>query len=315
VRAALSAVREGFTTVRECGSEGGATLHLKRAIDGGAIPGPRSRMAGAPIGVPGGHAWQVTPQVSGEAEWAREVRCQIRDGADWIKIFASEGGVRPAGGLPVLVLTRRRERGRVACRGQRRPRHVDAGRGPRQPPRRHRALARRWRGTIEHGIFLQPEQAARMAETTTALVPTLSVYRQSAVESWGRGPGSREMNERLWERHRQAVALAIGTDSIGDVVEEVQLLAGCGMSVEQALAALTLGNAGLLGLDGEIGDIAEGYVADLVVVDGDPTNDPAALRSITHVMQDGDLREISEIGMRTGRETAEWNTASLVRGR
>lgn len=154
-----------------------------------------------------------------------------------------------------------------------------------------------------------------MAETTTALVPTLSVYRQSAVESWGRGPGSREMNERLWERHRQAVALAIGTDSIGDVVEEVQLLAGCGMSVEQALAALTLGNAGLLGLDGEIGDIAEGYVADLVVVDGDPTNDPAALRSITHVMQDGDLREISEIGMRTGRETAEWNTASLVRGR
>mgnify|MGYP000865990867 FL=1 len=73
-------------------------------------------------------------------------------------------------------------------------------------------------------------------------------------------------------------------------LREVELLVQAGLSPEEALLAATRDAAQLLGLAGEAGTITAGASADLVVLDEDPLRDPRALRSVTAVMQRGELR-------------------------
>ena len=323
VRAALRALRDGITTVRELGANHGTNMIVKKAIDAGAIPGPRVFAAGAPIGVPGGHAWMVTPQATGPIEFARAARIQIRDGASWVKLFASEEGLfggpdddpstcsRPDVSLAELAAAVE------AAHSMRTPVAVHAN--------HHDAIERSLDAgvdSIEHGIFLRDDQAARMAETGTALIPTLNIYRQIAEPRWGRGAVHGELAARMRDSHMHAAAAAIaagvrvcvGSDSMGDIVDDLLLLTECGMSNADAVAAITRGNAELLGIAGEVGTVAPGFVADLAIVEGDPVADLDRLRQIRYVVQAGEIAAPAEIGLRTEDETPEWNTGVLAAG-
>ncbi|MBP1779557.1 MAG: Amidohydrolase domain protein, partial [candidate division NC10 bacterium] len=100
VASARKALWRGFTAMRDVESEGTmyADVDLKRAIDGGIVPGPRLWVSTRGINLPGryypdDYSWELNlpkgvQMVSGVDECLRAVREQVANGADWIKIYA-----------------------------------------------------------------------------------------------------------------------------------------------------------------------------------------------------------------------------------
>ena len=138
--------------------------------------------------------------------------------------------------------------------------------------------------SVEHGIYLDPEGIDLMLEAGTFLVPTLVAPRAVIAAAAAGAAIPTTMVEKAVATaaiHTDAITaaaaagvrIAMGTDSgvgpHGFNLDELGLMVGCGMSAEQALTASTRTAAELLGLHESIGRLAPGYVADLVLFDGD----------------------------------------------
>ncbi|MCI0440378.1 MAG: amidohydrolase family protein, partial [Chloroflexi bacterium] len=155
--------------------------------------------------------------------------------------------------------------------------------------------------SIEHGSYLDedPDVAYMMAEKGIFLVPTYSVY----VFHGERGtPHGRQRAKEMREHHVKSLELALsagvkvvaGTDAGGWVhgnnAQEISCLVEAGMKPMQAIVAATSNAAECLSLQEEIGAIAEGKKADLILVNGDPLRDVSILewgKSVKFVMKDG----------------------------
>jgi imidazolonepropionase-like amidohydrolase len=165
--------------------------------------------------------------------------------------------------------------------------------------------------SVEHGHWIDEETADLMAERGCALVPTLLVNERNfevgratlggSDASWAWLERAREDKWASLERVRRAGApIALGTDA-GFMVphgsmtaREIELLVHGGLSAVAALESATSVGARLLGIDA--GEIAPGRLADLLLVDGDPTSD-------VRVLQDrARLRTF-----RSGRMVARWS--------
>ena len=88
------------------------------------------------------------------------------------------------------------------------------------------------------------------------------------------------------------VLLSFGTDNAGGdpserVWMEVQALRDIGLSPEQILTTMTRDSAIYLGRDKELGTIAEGKLADLLIVAGNPLEELSALKNVRVVIKDG----------------------------
>ena len=90
---------------------------------------------------------------------------------------------------------------------------------------------------------------------------------------------------------KAGVRIAYGTDSgvypHGDNARQFAYMVRYGLSPMEAIRAATLSSAQLLGREGELGSIAVGKYADLIAVDGDPSQDVERLRSVRAVMKNG----------------------------
>jgi imidazolonepropionase-like amidohydrolase len=155
--------------------------------------------------------------------------------------------------------------------------------------------------SIEHGCYLDedPELLAMMAEKGIFFVPTFTVYGFHRERS---APYIQERGRALQAHHveslRRALASGVkvvaGTDAGGHVhgnnAQELQCLVDAGMSPMQALQAATGQAAECLGLEADLGTIAPGKLADLVVVAGNPLQDITLLQHpqrIVLVLKDG----------------------------
>src|SRR5918995_214225 len=257
----------GITTVRDAG---GTDLGVKQAVEDGLVPGPRMQIAVSMLSQTGGHGdgWYpsgcsvalVQPHpgrpdtvVDGPEEVRRVVRELVRAGADVIKV-ATSGGVLSA----------------------------------RDDPR--------------HGHFRDDEAIELMLDWGTWLVPTLSAPRVVLALAAAGVPypdavlaKARMVLEVHAESVRRAVdagvTIAMGTDSgvgpHGDNLQELALLAECGMTPAQALHAATGSATELLDVAGDRGTVAPGQRADLVVVDGDALELDTLRQRIRAVYQDG----------------------------
>ncbi len=288
----------GFTTVRDLGTEGAgeADVGLRRAIEEGAIPGPRMVVVTRAIVAygfygPAGFAPecclpQGADEVDGPESIYRVVRRQISRGADWIKVYADSrhgpgGPSRPAfseDDLRLIVRIAHDSGCPVAA-------HANTAEGMRRA-----ALA--GVDTIEHGNEGTPEIFALMAERGVAYVPTLAAYQ--AIWSY-RGlppddPAYAQKRTSFAAALASGVTIANGSDigvfPHGDNALEIELLVQNGMPAIDALRAATSTAAAVLRRD-DLGAIRPNAAADFLAVAGDPGLEIAALRAVRYVAKAG----------------------------
>ena len=320
---AWATLRAGFTTVRNVGG-GFADRALRDAIDNGKIPGPRMLVANHAIGISGGHCDDTNtfnPAVLPEAEsykWGiadspdeirKAVRYQIKHGADVIKLCAT-GGVMSQGdavGSPQLTPAEMAAAVDEAVRADRKvAAHAHGNQGIRE-------AIEAGVHSIEHGSILDPRTVKLMKQRGTYLVPTLSaaahvlkaadagrLSKDSAAKAREIAPKMRSSFRLAYE---SGVLIALGSDagvfSHGLNGHEFTLMVQEGMKPADAIIAGTTGAATLLGLS-DVGRIAKGYRADLVVIDGDPLADITRVEKPAMVIKGGvvyvEPRWISDTG-------------------
>ena len=301
----------GFTTVRDVGTYRALVdVALRDAIARGDVVGPRMYVAGAYITITGG-AGALTgfaPDITlpwdlhyGEANSPWEVRQRVRElanqGVDLIKILAT-GAVLTHGSNPgaeeftpeelnAAVDEARKFGLRVAA-------HAHGAQGIKNAIRAGVA-------SIEHGTLLDDEGIQLMKQHGTYLVA--DIYDDEYIQGEGRRHGEPadflEHDKNLGEAQRQnfrkavqaGVKIAFGTDAgvypHGDNAKQFAWMVKFGQTPMQAIQAATISAADLLGHKDELGSIAEGKRADLIAVDGDPTQDITPLEHVKFVMKDG----------------------------
>jgi imidazolonepropionase-like amidohydrolase len=304
VRHAKETLDAGFTLLRDLGTEGAgyADASLKRAIDGGIVPGPRLIVTTRAIVASGGYApmrknyrpdcclHAGAEEASGVGECVRAVRHQAAHGADWIKLYAdyrvgANGETVPTFSLEELkaIVDTARDLGRpVAAHSmndEAMRRCIEAG-----------------VDTIEHGYSGTRETFKRMAEKNIAFLPTLTVAEAISEYFLGhtRGGAPTARMEDAANAFRLAreegVVIGCGSDvgpfPHGESYRELQWMVKLGMSPLEALEAATAVSARIIRRD-DLGHVRKDNLADLAAVDGDPTKDIGAIARVGFVMKDG----------------------------
>ncbi|KAF7557639.1 hypothetical protein G7Z17_g614 [Cylindrodendrum hubeiense] len=306
----------GFTTVRDCG---GADEALKQAIREWLIVGPRLLIAGHALSQTGGHGDQrdshqdddpttrccaghkagISRLCDGTTECMTAVRDEIRKGADFIKIMAG-GGVSSklnnlghAQFLPeeVSVIART-----AASFDTYVTAHAYSNRAMRH------AVENGARG-IEHGNFLDAETAEYLASKDVYFTPTLATYHtlmKSPFDRWINND-SMEKNIRVMQSGIQSLQVAekagltvcFGTDLMASMQPFQNNEFSIRAAVQSNLSILrsaTINPAKMMNLGDELGRIAEGFCADLVILKGNPLADIRVLddpQNIKAVIKEG----------------------------
>ena len=303
----------GFTTVRDLGGSG-VNISLRNAINKGEVIGPRIFTAGKAIGTTGGHAdptngWKKSlagdpgPRqgvINGVDEARKAVRQRYKDGADVIKITATGGvmSIAKNGENPQFTL----EEIKAICETAKdydmivaAHAHGDEG------------IQRAVRGgvkTIEHGTLLSEESMRLMIEYGTYLVPTMTAGKEVAAKAKIPGyynelvvPKALAIGPKIQnttaKAYRAGVNIAFGSDagvfSHGKNAKEFRYMYEAGIPVIECLQAATIVNSKILSVDDEIGQIKEGFTADIIATRLDPTKDVKTLENVIFVMKDGEV--------------------------
>ncbi|WP_323766295.1 amidohydrolase family protein [Marinovum sp.] len=286
----------GFTTVRDAG---GADQGHRAAVEKGVFTGPRLFVSGRILSQTGGHGdhrgradtCHCSAEIGGTSVIAdgvdavrKAVRENARQGVDQIKIMAG-GGVSSPGDKLIHPQYSMEELYAIVDETERCGRYVlshvysDLG--------IQRAVTAGVR-TIEHGNFLTAETAALMAEKGAHLVPTLITYEADGKYGmdFGWSPENAEKNAEVLAsgldslRVAQAAGVNIGYGT--DLCWSPKRYQGDGLMIHQevcgpaeALRHVTINNAKVVRMEGQIGQITAGAHADLLVVEANPFDDLA----------------------------------------
>jgi imidazolonepropionase-like amidohydrolase len=315
--AARAAVMNGFTAVRDLGTEGAmyADVDLKTAIAKSIIPGPRvfaSTLAMAPTGMYPltGYAWELrVPEgvlIADGVEGVRKaVRDQVKYGADWIKLYADGRYYKtndPRRPLRSYVKFTRAEMEAIVDEAHRLGRKVAA-----------HAMA--WDGidaaltarvdSIEHGYGFNDELLDRAAKQNVYWCPTIYVGVWVAQGRGGIWPDMVPIERDAFARGlKRGVHIAYGTDAGGyawteNQAKELSYMVRYGMTPMAAIKSATSVAAALLGPlcppqaascpQSGIGGIVPGNYADLIAVAADPLKDISSLEHVEFVMKNGEV--------------------------
>jgi imidazolonepropionase-like amidohydrolase len=308
---ALLAAREhllaGFTAERDLGTEGAgsADTALRNAINAGLVPGPRLRISGNAVDILGGHedAVRFNPaqQVFSNATYANSaeelvkvIRQQVKEGADFIKIYQT-GRDQLQDGQLVSTYQYTEAELRAAVAESARTGRVVAVHATTDPGALY--AARAGVASIEHANRLGDETLRLMREKHIYAVPTFAIAEYFAEHA--ASPAAAERERRILalhvaEFHKQIAAgipFAVGSDvgpfPHGTQAREYTLMAKYGMKPLAVLQAGLLNGARLLGWQGQIGELKPGYLADVIAVPGNPLDDLSVVERVSFVMKGG----------------------------
>ncbi len=291
----------GITYIRDLGGKDYLDLELRNAVNTGLISGPGMQVAGKVITMTGGHGYSIGRETDGVEDARKAAREQLKAGVDVVKIMATGGvmtrGVEP--GSPQLTkdeMTAAIEEAHKA--GRKTATHAQGTAGI-----KNALLA--GIDSIEHGIFLNEETIELMVRNDVYLVPTLAApywIVEAGIEK-GIPAYAVEKSKRIIESHfksfglarKAGIKIAMGTDAgtpfnlHGNNTFELKMMVDAGMLPIEALIASTKVGAELLGIEENYGTIAEGKIADLVVIAGNPVENIEDLFEVQMVFKSGKL--------------------------
>lgn len=282
-------LERGVTTVRDLGSPDGMAKAMKDAAQKGYITIPRIITSNQAITMTGGHASNeaITVERDGEWEIRKEIRNQIKKGADWIKIMDSKG-YRGAEFSQEELNAAVDEAHRFHV-----PIAVHAGWAPSVD-----MCVQAGFDSIEHGTSMTMEHAEIMQKAGRHLVPTILAFKRVVVEfaesddAWmaAYAEVALEKSKNVKQFYDAGVNIACGTDTpYGSdlppypVALEAECMVEIGLTPMQAIETATKNGAELLRMGDRLGQIKPGYTADILIVDGDPSQDIRALQNVRAV--------------------------------
>jgi imidazolonepropionase-like amidohydrolase len=291
-RTALCCLRDGVTSARDMGHGAVLQFALREAIDMGAVAGPRISCSGGAIAMSYGHNSLTKHNVISLEEALSEIRRQANEGADFIKITASHDDlkfVHPR--KPCVPWFSAQNLKEMALFAQSTGMKITAHANGEEAIRR---VVDAGFDCVEHAIFLNGDLARQMADKGMFYCPTMTGYKQNADEFWKRPQDWLGRYRDLWATHRDTVQNAIeagvkivmGTDTLGDLIEEMELLQEAGMDTMSIIKGATSLGAKLLRFN-DTGSIARGKLADLIVVEGNPIESLSVLRRVNMVFKGG----------------------------
>lgn len=297
-------LRRGFTTLRDAG---GAGWGLKCAIEENTVVGPRLFISGRALSQTGGHgdprprsdhlrpmsfcgccfrAGDIGRVVDGVDNLRRAVREEFQMGADQIKIMASGGVASPTDPIAAYGYSEDEIRA-IVDEAASRQTYVMAHSYTADAIER---AVRNGVRTIEHGNLIDERVARLMAEKGAYVVPTLITYEALATEGASYGLPAESVEkiatvrtaglESLQLYKRAGVKMGFGSDLLGPShrlqSEEFRIRAEV-LSNFEVIQSATLIGAEVLNMEGILGRLAVGAIADVLVVDGDPYKDISCL--------------------------------------
>lgn len=290
----------GFTTIRDAA---GGDWGLKQAVDEGLIAGPRLFISGRALSQTGGHgdfrrrtddsvmcscgsALHLTSRIADGVDQVRHaVRDELRKGADQIKIMVSGGVSSPLDPLEGCQFSNSEIKAAV-------DEATRAGTYVLAHAYSAEAITRALKAgvrTIEHANLIDKDAAELAAANNAFVVPTLVAYEALAKHAVSAGYSQamldklkkvRESGLRSLEVCKSAgVKMGFGTDIIGNQEMHAQefLLRNEVLPANEIIASATSVGAQVLRREGQLGVIAAGATADLLVVDGNPLDDISLL--------------------------------------
>lgn len=299
-------IAAGTTTIRTVSDMAHLDIAARDSINKGVMAGPRMHPCGKGLTTTGGHGdlmpcWicqshgDVSETVDGVDAVRAAVRRQVKAGAAWIKLFQTGGVIDPHGRIDAEEFS---------------PSEFDAAfetarlAGVPVAVHAHNKTAilhsiRSGCRSIEHGMHFDEECAQVAREHGAWLVPTLTVMDRILKLGAENGvPRSTIDNVReRTSKHREYVKhafdiganIASGTDAgslltpHGSAGREVVQLVKCGLTPEQAISVATRNTARLLKVDHNLGTLALGMLADVLVVEGDVLAQPEQLETATNM--------------------------------
>jgi imidazolonepropionase-like amidohydrolase len=315
IRALRISLENGFTTIRDMGTEGAGydDVGLRDAVNDGIIPGPRAKVSGRALSPTGTYQishyrpdWRFPSGVmncDGPDDCRRAVREHFSYGVDWIKVYATagygtqvtedgyiDGGPNWTDAEFAAIVDEAHARGlKVAAHATTltgTTQAIDAG-----------------VDTLDHAHSIRADQAHRLAAAGIPIAPTLTTSIHVATgragpipPMWTRIP---EVQLRSLRNAREAgVTVLMGTDmgsgtvpwtDLSQAVELATQVEHAGLTPAEAIRTATLDPAAALGLAGDAGELVAGGRADIIGVAGDPLSDIALLQEVSFVMHRGQI--------------------------
>lgn len=301
----------GFTTVRDLGGTG-VNVSLRNAINEGKVVGPRIFTAEKSLATTGGHADPTNggkkeligdpgPKegvVNGIDDAKKAVRQRYKNGADLIKITATGGvlSVAKSGQNPQFTL----EEIKAICEtakdyGYHVAAHAHGDEGM------QRAILGGVK-TIEHGTLMSDETMDLMRQYDVYLVPTITAGK--TVTDKAKIPGyypdiivgkalniGPKIQDTFGRAYNKGVGIAFGTDAgvfiHGQNGREFAYMVEAGMPAIETIQSATITNAMILKMENQLGQIKEGYIADIIATNEDPTETISTMEHVVFVMKEG----------------------------
>jgi len=312
-RNATAAVASGVTTMCDCGSWNRNGFALKEGLAEGVVEGPRVLVSGPPLTVTRGHLWYMGGQADGVDAVRKQVRNLVKQGADFIKVAASGGSTttsdpfRAAYSVAELtaIVEEAHNRGRSVLAHCRCTDAINAALDAGIDAILHCAFY-----DNDGSYRFDQKTADRLAASEVWLNPTMGLGNANRIRL-ANMKNERELTPKEEERLERStvsgenslaqfsalvkagVKLVGGSDCgwsyypFGDFQREILSLHAAGLSPIQAIHAGTRSPAAAIGILDSIGTVEAGKEADLLIVNGDPSQDLECLRDVAAVFKAG----------------------------